>query len=240
MSEDRSIYRDWVKSDDLVKVVVSYKETDLCIMGERDLSKEAIECARKYRKEIEDYIKIDPSFEKSLEPVDALEGAAPIVERMIRAGRTAGVGPMAAVAGAVAEFVGEDLLKYSKEIIVENGGDIFIKSSRDRRFGIYAGESPLTGKLSFEIIAGDTPTGVCTSSGSIGYSLSFGKADAVCIISKDTALADAVATRTGNMITKAEDIEKGISFAKSIRGVEGAIIIVGSRLGTWGKIKLEA
>lgn len=239
MSEDRSIYRDWVKSDDLVKVVVSYKETDLCIMGERDLSKEAIECVRKYRKEIEDYIKIDPSFENSLEPVDALKGAAPIVERMIRAGRTAGVGPMAAVAGAVAEFVGEDLLKYSKEIIVENGGDIFIKSSRDRRFGIYAGESPLTGKLSFEIIAGDTPMGVCTSSGSVGHSLSFGKADAVCIISKDTALADAVATRTGNMIAKAEDIEKGISFAKSIRGVEGAIIIVGSRLGTWGKIRLN-
>jgi ApbE superfamily uncharacterized protein (UPF0280 family) len=235
---DRKIYRDWVKSDDLVKTMVSHRETDLCIMGDRDLTKEAIESIYIYRKEIKDYIKIDSIFRNSLEPIEARKGATPIVKSMIEAGKAAGVGPMAAIAGAVAEYVGRDLLSFSKEVIVENGGDIFIKSSKNRSFGIFAGESPLTGKLKFEIMAEDTPLGVCTSSGSVGHSLSYGKADAVGVISKDTALADAVATAAGNIVKSSSDIEKGISFARSVRGVIGVIIIVEKKFGTWGNIRL--
>ena len=236
----RPLYREWIKSEDLAKTVVSYKESDICIMGKKDLSKEALEALRRYREEIEDYIKRDPAFKDALEPVGAKDGAPPIIRRMIEAGRAAGVGPMAAVAGAVAEFVGKDLLKISGEIIVENGGDIFIKSSKDRRFGVFAGDSVLTGKLTFEIMAEDTPIGVCTSSGTVGHSLSFGKADAACVISKDTALADAVATKTGNIVKAAEDIEKGITFAKSIPGITGAVVIVGSKFGSWGSVLLRS
>jgi len=231
-------YREWVRSDDLVKTIVSYKDTDLCVMGDRVLKKEALGSIHKHREEIEDYIKIDPAFKSSLRPIEAKKSAPLIVEKMIGAGKAAGVGPMAAVAGAVAEFVGRDLLSFSKEIIVENGGDIFIKSSRDRRFGIFAGESPLTGKLTFEIMAVDTPLGVCTSSGSVGHSLSFGRADAACVISKDTLLADAVATQTGNLVKSEEDIEKAISYARSIPEVKGVIVVVGNKLGTWGSVKL--
>ena len=231
-------YREWIKSEDLAKTLVSYKDTDLCIMGDRELEKEALGSIHKYREEIEDYIKVDPAFKSSLKPIETKKGAPLIVKKMIEAGKTAGVGPMAAVAGAVAEFVGRDLLSFSKEIIVENGGDIFIKSSKNRRFGIFAGESPLTGKLTFEIMAVDTPLGVCTSSGSIGHSLSFGRADAVCAISKDTLLADAVATQAGNLVKSAEDIEKAISYARSIPEVTGVIVIVGNKLGTWGSVKL--
>ena len=240
MTEDRSVYRDWVKSQDLVKTVARHKETDLCIMADKGLKKEALEAICKYRGMIEEYIKLDPAFGYAMAPVEAKDGAFPIIVRMIKAGKAAGVGPMAAVAGAVAEFVGMDLLNCSREIIVENGGDIFIKSSKDRRFGIFAGGSPLTGRLSFEIIAANTPLGVCTSSGSVGHSLSFGKADAACIISKDTALADAVATKVGNIVKSAEDIERGIEFAKSVPGITGAIVVVGSRFGSWGDIKLGA
>lgn len=235
----RMFYRDWVKSEDLVRSEVRYKDTELCIMGERDLKREALELVRKYRKEIEDYIKIDPRLKDSLEPIEEKGGAPAIVKKMIEAGKAAGVGPLAAVAGAVAESIGRDLLDISKDIIVENGGDIFIKSSRDRTFGVFAGRSPLTGKLAFEIMAQDTPIGVCTSSGTVGHSLSFGKADAACVISKDTALADAVATATGNRVQSAEDIEDGIAFARSVRGVEGIIVIVGGKIGTWGKIKFK-
>jgi len=235
---DRNIYRDWVKSEDLVRTVVSYFETDICIMGDRDLKPEALESIHKYREEIEDYIKIDPAFKDSLEPIEAKGSPSPIIRSMISAGKAAGVGPFAAVAGAVAECVGRDLLTHSEEIIVENGGDIFIKSRRDRRFGIFAGESLLTGKLGFEIMAQDTPLGVCTSSGTVGHSLSFGKADAVCIISKDTAVADATATAACNMVKSGDDIERSISFAKSVKGVMGAIVIVKDKFGTWGSIKL--
>ena len=236
----RPHYREWVGSEDLARTIVSYKETDLCIMGQMDLKDEALEAIRKYRKDIEDYIEVEPEFKDSLEPIEVKEGAPDIVKRMAEAGRVAGVGPMAAVAGAVAEFVGKDLLNFSKEIIVENGGDIFIKSLRDRKFGVFAGGSPLTGKLTFEIMAEDTPLGVCTSSASVGPSLSFGKTDAACIISKDTALADAAATAVGNKVKGAQDIEKGIAFARSIPGVIGVIVIVGGRIGTWGKVNLGA
>lgn len=222
----------------MTRTVVSYKETDICIIGERDLGREALGLIRKYRKEIEDYIGMDPAFKEALEPIEAKKSAPPIIERMIEAGRRSGVGPMAAIAGAVAEFVGRGLLRFSKDVIVENGGDIFIKSSKMRRFGVFAGKSVLTGRLTFEIIASDTPLGICTSSGTVGHSLSLGKADAACVISKDTALADAAATATGNIVKSADDIERGISFAKSIQGVEGVIVIVGSKFGTWGKIKL--
>ncbi len=237
---DRNIYRDWVKSEDLVRTVVSCLETDICIMGDRDLKAEALESVYKYRKEIEDYIKIDPAFRDSLEPIEANGDPSPIIKSMISAGKAAGVGPFAAVAGAVAEHVGRDLLAYSKEIIVENGGDIFIKSQKDRRFGIFAGESPLTGALGFEIMAQDTPLGVCTSSGTVGHSLSFGKADAVCIISKDTATADATATAACNMVKSGDDIERSISFARSVKGVISVIVIVKDKFGTWGNIKLGA
>ena len=98
---------------------------------------------------------------------------------------------MASVAGAIAELVGRELSNFSDDIIIENGGDIFIKTTRPRIIAIYASDSPLSGKIGIEIDAGETPCGICTSSGSVGHSLSFGKADAVTIIAPSAALADA-------------------------------------------------
>jgi len=235
---DRSIYRDWVRSSDLVKTAVSYKETDLCIMAERVVKEEALVSIRRYRDEIEGYIKQDPIFKESLKPIK-LKGDPPaIVEKMAKAANLAHVGPMAAVAGAIAEAVGQDLLAYSKEMIVENGGDIFIASKANRTCGVFAGDSPLTGKLHFEIMHEDMPLGISTSSGSVGPSLSLGKADAATVIAKDCALSDALATQLGNMVSSKEDIEVAIDFAKKIQGVLGVFIIVGDKIGTWGKIRL--
>ena len=172
-------------------------------------------------------------------PVAPKETHPYIVERMCDAAQKANVGPMAAVAGAFSELVGLKLLEHSKEVIVENGGDLFIKSDSIRKIGIYAGKSPLSGKIALEIKPENTPIGVCTSSGTVGHSLSFGRADAVVIVSKDTFLADAAATATGNMVKDAEDIEKAISFASSINGVIGVLIISGDKMGMWGDIKLS-
>jgi ApbE superfamily uncharacterized protein (UPF0280 family) len=170
--------------------------------------------------------------------LDVYEDAPDMVKEMAEAAKKAGVGPMAAVAGAIAEFVGKELLNFSAQIIIENGGDIFIKTSRRRTLGVYAGASPFTGKLALAIEPEQTPSGVCTSSGTVGHSLSFGKADAVIIFSQSTILADAVATATANRVSKPEDIEKGIEFAKSIDAVKGVVIIVGSACGAWGEVEL--
>ena len=202
------------------------------------LRKEALQLVKRYRKDIEEYIKRDRSFLISLTPIPCFPDAPDIVRRMCYAAQMAGVGPMAAVARAISEFVGRELLKFSDEIIVENGGDIFIKSQQDRVVGIYAGDSPLSNKIGLRILAKDTPVGICTSSGKIGHSLSFGKADAVMILSKDTALADAVATAVGNIVKGADDMQKGIDYARRIEGVSGVVIIVEDKLGVWGDIYL--
>jgi len=232
-------YRRWVKSEGLVTFEVRELETDLLISAGKNLENKARESILNYRQDIESYIKKNRDFLTSLEPV-GVEGDAPlIVKAMADAGRTASVGPMAAVAGAIAEFVGRDLLAYTDEVIVENGGDIFIKTKVKRALGIYAGEnSPFSGKLTLEISPSEEGLGVCTSSGTVSHSLSFGKADAALIISNDAALADAAATAVGNVIKNKDCIEKGIAIARSIEGVKGALVIVGDKLGSWGDIKL--
>jgi len=237
MAQER-IYRQLYKAKDLVYFNVKVEQTDLDIAARSMLRKEALQLVKRYRKDIEEYIKRDRSFLISLTPIPCFPDAPDIVRRMCYAAQMAGVGPMAAVAGAISEFVGRELLKFSDEIIVENGGDIFIKSQQDRVVGIYAGDSPLSNKIGLRILAKDTPVGICTSSGKIGHSLSFGKADAVMILSKDTALADAVATAVGNIVKGADDMQKGIDYARRIEGVSGVVIIIDDKLGAWGDIYL--
>lgn len=233
-------YRRWIKkSDGLVTFEIVEKETDLAISAHKNLEAQARAAVLTCRQELENYIKTDPGFLTSLEPINIAPGAPGIVKTMARAAEKAGVGPMAAVAGAIAELVGRELLKYSDEVIVENGGDIFIKVNKNMVMGIYAGEaSPFTGKIAMEIAPGDKGFGVCASSGTVSHSLSFGKSDAVVIISGDTALADACATATGNILKTPGDIEKGIDFAKSIEGVIGVLVMIKDKMGSWGSIKL--
>lgn len=237
MYEERK-YREWVKNDDLITVEVIDEETDILVSGVIDLSIPARESVSKYRNQIKDYIRKCEQFLITLKPIEVYDDAPQIVKDMASAAKIAGVGPMAAVAGVLAEYVGNDLLKFSDEVIVENGGDIFIEATKKKLMGIYAGSSPFTGKIGVEIEPEQTPLGICTSSGTVGHSLSFGKADAVVILSKWTALADAVATATGNIVKNENDIHKGIDFARSIDGIEGVIIIVGSKIGIWGNIKI--
>ena len=242
MYEERA-YRAWVKADDLIKIHIGEKETDLFILVDKDLTSEARKSIHKHRSQVEDFIKLYPDFKEALEPwpgstlrvEKARWNGFPIIKEMIEAARIAGVGPMAAVAGAMAEFVGKDLLRHSKEVIVENGGDIFLATRKTRTFGIFAGSSPLTGKLSFEIISPQAPLGVCTSSGTVGHSLSFGKADAAIIISGNTARADAIATACANIVKDERDVEKAANFASSQKDVLAAIVIKNELFASWGK-----
>lgn len=237
MYEERK-YRDWNKNDDLVGFQALVKETDLLIKAERDLSLEAIDSINDIRDEIEGHIAKDPNFQTTLEPY-IVNGKSPvIIKEMSKASAQVGVGPFAAVAGAISEYVGKELLKYSQDVIIENGGDVFVKSSKDRIIGIYAGKSRLNKQIGLEIQAKDTPLGICTSAGTVGHSLSFGKADAVTVLSKLTLLADAAATAIGNIIQTKEDISKGISFAKKIKGILGVVIVKDDKLGVWGEVKI--
>ena len=214
-------------------------ETDLYIAASSRLLKKAKESILKYRLPLEDYIKKDPKFLTSLVPLPINDSMPYIARIMTMASAKAGVGPMAAVAGAIAESVGRDLLKDSSQVIVENGGDIFIKTSYSRIIGIYTGEnSPFMGKLAIEINPDETPLGICTSSGTIGHSLSLGMTDAVTVLAGDTALADAAATAIGNLIKSEKDFSQGIAFVKSLPGIKGVIIVLGEKMNIWGGIRL--
>jgi len=237
MYEERT-YRNLVKTDDLVKFEVIVKETDLLVRAERDLSQETRESVLKYRHQLETYIAVNPVFQQSLVPLAEDPYAPEIIKQMIRTSQRAGVGPMATVAGAMADLVSKDLLKLSKEVIVENGGDIYLAISKERTIGIYAGESPLSLKIGIVISPDEAPLGVCTSSGTVGPSLSFGKANAVCILSKSAAFADAAATAVGNVVKEKKDISLGLRKARETDGVLGTLIIIEEKMGVWGKIRL--
>jgi ApbE superfamily uncharacterized protein (UPF0280 family) len=237
MYEPRT-YRHWINYEDLISFNIIVKETDLYICASTNLKRKANRLVLKYRDKLEGYIKQHPNFLTSLKPLPVDEDAPHIVKAMAETAAIAGVGPMASVAGAIAEFVGRELLTFSSEIIVENGGDIYLKTLKRRIVGIYAGKSPLSGKIGLEINGESTPLGICTSSGTVGHSFSYGKADAVVVLSKSATLADAMATAIGNLIKQPTDIPIGIEFAQGISRLLGVLIIKDDQMGLWGKVKI--
>jgi ApbE superfamily uncharacterized protein (UPF0280 family) len=237
MHEPR-FYRHWIKDSGLISFNVVVAQTDLYIRAQRNVKDKAVDSVLKHRGSLEAYIKSHPLFLTTLDTYQAESEAPAIVKEMTRVSQLTGVGPMAAVAGAIAEAVGRDLLAFSPEIIVENGGDIFLKTSKKRLVGIYAGRSSFTKKIALEIVPKETPLGIGTSSGTVGHSLSLGSADAVIALSSSAALADAAATALGNMVRYADDIPGAIEKARSIEGLRGVVIIVGDKMGVWGRVKI--
>ncbi len=237
MFENRTYRRQHQKSG-LISFDVTIKETNLNIQAKTDLSDLAIKYVLKCRNTIETFINLNPAFASSLAPIKPSGHAPKIIQDMIDAGVLANVGPMAAVAGTVAEYTGSKLLDHSSEVLVENGGDIFIKSDSETIFSIYAKNSPFNLTTGIRVPKRSEPFGMCTSSGTLGHSKSFGKADAVTILASSCALADATATALGNMIISREDIQPVIDVGNSIKGIQGIVIIKGDSIGLWGDLKL--
>ncbi len=235
--EERT-YRSRVSEKKLASFRVVVKETDLLVRADKPLEVETRDLVLRHRIPLERYLEGCPDFVHSMVPWPEDPLAPPIVKTMIAASKKAGVGPMAAVAGTIAEFVGRDLLSLSKDVIVENGGDIFIHASFPLVAAIFAGKSPLSGKLGLRIHSPECPLAVCTSSGTVGHSVSLGKADAAVVISRSAALADAAATAIGNRVSDKRDIEGAVGFAKEIEGVLGAVVILGKEIGFWGDVDL--
>lgn len=231
-------YRTRMGREGLVGFRVAVKETDLMILAQQDLSAESRDLIIQERQQLEAYIRQHPEFLTTLAPCPPDPYAPPLVRDMLRAAAAAGVGPMAAVAGAIAARVGQALLTFSEEVIVENGGDIFMHLRRPATVSLYAGRSPLSHKLGLRIHPEPETWGVCTSSGTVGHSLSLGQADAACVVAADTALADACATALGNRVTGAAAVHEALDWVASIPGIAGALVVVGEHLGAWGQIEL--
>lgn len=238
MYHNRTTYRNHHQKKNLVSFDVTVKETNLNIQAQKDLTDKAVKAVLACRNTIENYINLFPDFASSLVPLPPSDTSPEIIQQMIQAGRLTHTGPMASVAGTVAQFTGTALLSDSKEVVVENGGDIFVKADSDTIFAVYAENSPLSMTCGILVKKRSAPYGICTSSGTLGHSTSFGSADAVTVISNSCAIADAAATGLANQVQSAADISKTIDAGKAISGIDGIVIIKGSHIGLWGDIEI--
>ena len=222
----------------LFKESFNLKESQCTIISDqRQAVQAATESLRRNRQELELYIRANPKFLHTLTPITAPE--KPHVARLMAlAAQKAGVGPMAAVAGAIADLAVEDMFRAGCEVaVVEDGGEISAISNRPVDVAVAAGEEPLSERFGFRLT--EFPIGIATSSGRFSHALSFGDAESATVFCKDASLADAAATAVGNVV-KGEDtqagIHAGIGRGLSIEGVEGVLIIYNGQVGTAGKI----
>jgi ApbE superfamily uncharacterized protein (UPF0280 family) len=238
-------YRSLQQAGDLHYFNIRVKQSDLAIgVDAKSYSDSLLPLCRKelirIRGGLEDYIKLQPEFLSSLVPIRLLPGAPEIAVRMEKAAYIAGVGPMAAVAGAISQAMGEVLKNRCQEYMIENGGDIYLQTLRPRNVAVFAGTSPFSYKVGLKIYPEEGPLSICTSSGTVGPSLSFGQADAVVIKASDGALADAVATGAANRVQDESDLIKAIDYVKNIRQATGILAIKNDKMAAWGAIELEA
>ncbi|HSV97462.1 MAG TPA: UPF0280 family protein [Spirochaetota bacterium] len=238
MRHAERFYREFAGTKRWTSFRVKIGTSDLYVRANGDYSVELERIVTDARDALLDHIAGQDCFLASFEPVVRVEAAHPVIEAMYRASEAAGVGPMAAVAGAIAEHAGRAILDRSGEVIVENGGDIWLALRDAVTLGVYAGTSLFSGALGIRIASERTPAGVCTSSGRVGHSFSFGRADAATVIATDAALADAVATGTANLVCDEDDLEAAAAYAMSVPGVRGTLVIKGERMIAQGEIEL--
>lgn len=235
-------YRSRFSSDERRWFCVKFLESDLWIGVDRGSYRASME-ADTYamlvdlRRQMDAYLLMDPQYKTALTPYDAGLEAPNILKEMSRVSHKTGIGPMSAVAGAVAKRVAEFL--GTKEVIVENGGDIYAQAASDMDISVFAGQSPLSEKIGLHIPAADFPLGICTSSGTVGPSLSLGRADAVMIVCKDVLLADSYATAMANRIKTVNDLQSVIDRISALPEILGAIAVKDDRMAITGRFELR-
>ncbi|OLN30545.1 protein of unknown function DUF375 [Desulfovibrio sp. DV] len=221
------------------QVVVA--QTDLLVVAERDLSREIADFVSALRARLSTYLLLHPDFQHSLVPVAATDDAPDIARDMAEAAARFGVGPMAAVAGAMSQAVADHFAGQSPELLVENGGDVFLTGRRERIVALLA--KPVEGaRLALRFGPDALPAAICASSATVGPSLSLGRADMVTVVADRGAIADAAATALANLLVTADDMEGVLAAAEGMagRGVRGAFLQLGELVGLVGDLELVA
>jgi ApbE superfamily uncharacterized protein (UPF0280 family) len=239
-------YRQTFNPERFASFTVQYLETDLWIGTDQEsFHKEIAELAQKevikVRKQMEEYIHLHPAFKTSLKPVDPVPDAPESIKSMIASGFRTHTGPMASVAGMFAHQVGERIRHHFKvkELVIENGGDCYIFLKEDLLMTVYAGHSPLSEKIAVIVPASETPCGICTSSGTVGPSLSFGKADAVMVACYSPALADGWATALANRVKSPANIEAVLKYSEQFPEILSLVIICEDKTGIRGNFEVR-
>jgi len=236
--DSRSIYRKSISLKDKYFYRLRYKYTDIFITSDADILNDLEEPVISFYSCLEGIILHDRTFLKSLEPIKEKENYPGYIKKMCRAACRFGVGPMAAVAGAVCDRIAEKISGNCGLLMIENGGDVFIKSEKSVRIGLFISNSFFSDRLNIVIDAKQTPCGICSSSGTMGHSLSLGKSDLVTVMAESAAMADAAATAVANSIMENSDVEKSINIYKKYKEVKGIIVIKDNSIGLWGELQI--
>ncbi|AEV29681.1 hypothetical protein SpiGrapes_1887 [Sphaerochaeta pleomorpha str. Grapes] len=244
MYESRT-YRQRMGATRFNSVSLSVGESDLWIgfqpssVDSHSFTLEAARYLRKLRNEIINYP--DKTFLTSYSPISQKGVATPFLSSMFRASLASGTGPMASVAGAVAQSVGSYLKERFAltEIVVENGGDLYIDVLEELSVKLFAPGNALSGKLSLVVDPLHSPIGICTSSGKIGHSYSFGKADAVMVACFDAALADAYATAFCNRVKTPRDVQEICNEMNQLPDIISAVVLLDDKLALCGQLEVR-
>jgi ApbE superfamily uncharacterized protein (UPF0280 family) len=237
MYEERR-YRNQISSRFCLEV--AYQESDLFISSSQPLDEECVQQSlRRHYDSIADYVANYPLFFSSFSPFDYDEAAPAIIQEMIKVSQMTGIGPFASVAGAVAQFVGQDILKGTDEVIVENGGDIFLKIKEDKKMTVSVPTVRIFENMAIKIKKKDFCFGIASSSSRFGHSYNLGKADLVTIIAQSSLIADGFATALSNRIKKEEDIPYIIKYIKNHKYLHGILILFADKVFLWGDMEIE-
>ena len=243
--EERT-YRTQFNSERFTGFEISYLETDLWIgvdssSFQPEIKEIALAKIKSLRNKLDEYIKAEPFFKKSLKPFNPSDLALLEAKQMAAAAEKAGIGPMSAVAGLFAREVGEEIIRnfLVDEMVIENGGDIYVLLKDELVLSVFAGESILSERIGLVIPADKKKLGICTSAGTVGPSLSYGKADAVVVICEDILLADAFATALGNKVKSPNDVEKVIKQSEKYPEILSLLIICEDKIGIRGDYEMR-
>ena len=234
---DKSIYRNKISSRQKYNWRILYKYSDILVSCDKDIILKLKKLIEEIYVILESHIRKNPSFGKSLSPLKSRPEYHPMIKKMYEKTALFNVGPMAAVAGVVCDFLASGLDNYCRCLVIENGGDVFIKSDKDIDVCVYLKNKYFTDKIYLRIKTGDMPCGLCSSSGSFGHSLSLGKSDLVTVMAGSTISADGAATSVANNINSYKDISKTINRYKTAEDIKGILIVKDDKLGVWGKIE---
>jgi uncharacterized protein len=243
---EQRTYRNQFNTSRFTGFELKHRETDLWIgvdpaSFKPEMENVVLKKIESLREKLDSYIQSEPFFKKSLKPFQPNENAPIEAIEMTQAAEKAGIGPMSTVAGLFAREAGNEIIQnFSvEELVIENGGDIFALLKNELVLSVFAGDSPLSERIGLKITPEVSPLGICTSAGTIGPSLSFGKADAVVVVSENVLVADAFATALGNKVKSPDDVEKVIGKAKIHPEILSLLIICEDQIGIWGEYEIK-